>query len=586
MNLNSLTDKLTLMRTSNVMVCEWTGLSMQAAAFSRAGKNLQVLATANTDSVDPTVAFSQVLNSLRTKGWKGKDVIILTPSVMSAMIELPVSPRKPKPVEQMHELVRWEVEPLLMQHQLQWTLGQLMESHGYLSAEQVLEINQTQKQQRLEMSKADRQAGKRFGELALELGYITRDQAQSLFVIQDWLRGEDDEVMCGWSAQGEVDDAPGVWNWLTTATYQSILDKWRELCDEYQLSLVGLMPLTGNSVALIKEAEKHVVVLETTEFMTTSTHLKRHQIVSVQHYANRSASMLDSCLEVFHAENAQHPGIVLAAPPDSMPGLRRSLSSALANEPALVMFDEKEGVSPGLFAAARLFFGLHGAKKISMVRLGGPLPPVMHRPEAQAGALVAGLLFLIIVTEAVMTLQYGKISAEKAELDARLDVLDQAVARIDKQRSEVDKRKAELELQKESQRRMQARLDFFGRELADRAVLVQAILGILQNNVNEQIIVNRVDEMGRRVGFQPPTMPLSKPGVIETDNFNIDAWALTESAAQEFVQNMKLAVAAWDMEVRDIQVIEKTGPMNLAGYSVSLSLIRVISKSELEGGVS
>jgi hypothetical protein len=74
--------------------------------------------------------------------------------------------------------------------------------------------------------------------------------------------------------------------------------------------------------------------------------------------------------------------------------------------------------------------------------------------------------------------------------------------------------------------------------------------------------------------------------LIETDNFNIDAWALTESAAQEFVQNMKLAVATWDLEVRDIQVIEKTGPMNLAGYSVSFSLVRVMSKSELEGSAS
>lgn len=583
MNLKSLTDKLTSLRANNVMVCEWTGLSMHAAAFGRAGKKLEVLASAESDSIDPTVAFSQVLNALRTHGWTGKDVIILTPSVMSAMVELPVSPHKPKPVGQMHELVRWEVEPLLMQHQLQWTMGQLMESHGLLSAEQVHEINQAQKAQKQDANKA---GAKRFGEWALELGYVNREQAQSLFVVQDWLRGEDDEVMCGWSAQGEVTDAPGVWNWLTTATYESLLKKWGELCEEYQLTLVGLMPLTGNSVALIEQADKHVVVLETTEFMTTSTHLKRQQIISVQHYANRSASMLDSCLEVFHAESAQHPGVVLAAPPDSLPGLKRSLSSALANEPALVSFNDKEGLAPGLFAAASLFFGLRGSKKISMVRLGGPLPPTIQRPEVQAGALVAGLLFLIIVTEVVMSVQYGSIKSEKAEIDERAEVLDAAVARIDKQRSEIEKRKAELEQQKENQRRMLARLEFFGNELPDRAILVQAILGILQNNVNEQIVVNRIDEMGRRVGVQPPITPLNKPGVIETDNFNIDAWALTESAAQEFVQNMKLAVAAWSMEVRDIQVIEKNGPMNLAGYSVSLSLVRVISQSELEGGVS
>ena len=585
MNLKQLTDKLKSFRATSVMVCEWTGVSMQAAAINRAGKKLQVLATANSDNIDPTVAFSQILSSLKTQGWKGNNVIVLTPSVMSAMVELPVSPKKPKPVEQMHELVRWEVEPLLMQHQQQWTLGQLMESHGMLSASQVLEINQTQKRYKQEGIKYEH-GTKRFGEVALELGYVTRDQAQSLFVVQDWLRGEDDEIMCGWSAQGEVDDAPGVWNWLTTATYQSLLDKWQELCQDYNLTLAGLMPLTGNSVALIEQAEKHVVVLETTEFMTTSTHLRRQQITSVQHYANRSASMLDSFLEVFHAENAQHPGLVLAAPPDNLPDLKRSLSSALANEPALVMFDQKEGVSPGLFAAGRLFFGLRGSRKISMVRPGGPLPAPMQRPEVQAGALVGGLLFLIVLTEIVMSVQYSSISKEKAEIDQRAEVLDAAVARIDKQRAEIEERKAELARQKENQRRMEARLKFFGNELPDRALLVQAILGILQNNTTEQIVVNRIDEMGRRVGIEPPRTPLNKPGVIETDNFNIDAWALTESAAQEFVQNMKLAVTAWDMEVRDIQVVEKTGPMNLAGYSVSLSLVRVTQTNQVEGSAS
>lgn len=581
MKLKQLTEKLSVIRPNNVMVCEWTGLSMQAAVFNKAGQKLQVLATANSDSIDPPVAFSQILSSLRTQGWQGKNVIVLTPSVLSAMVELPVSPKKPKPINQMHELVRWEVEPLLMQHQLQWTLGQLMESHGMLTPEQVLEINQAQKSQKQEGSKGER-GNKRFGEMALELGYVSREQAQSLFIVQDWLRGEDDDVQCGWSAQGEVDDAPGVWNWLTTATHQSVINKWQELCEDFKLQLAGLMPLTGNSVALIDHAEKHLVVLETTEFITTSSHLKRDRIVSVQHYVNRSASMLDACLEVFHAENTQHPGVVLAAPPNSIPNLRRSLSSALASEPDLVMFDERDGLPPGMFAAGRLFFGLKGAKKISLVRPGGPLPPTWHRTETQAAALVAAMLVLIVISEVTLSLQYAGISKEKAEIDERADVLDAAVDRIKKQREAIEKQKAELIEQKESQRRMEARLEFFGQELPERALLVQAILGVLQNNINEQIVVSRVDEMGRRATVQPAVTPLNKPGMVETDNFNIDAWALTESAAQEFVQNMKLSVTAWDMEVRDIQVIEKAGPMNLAGYSVSMSLVRVISQSELE----
>ncbi len=579
--LDNLTNVLTTLKPNKVMVCEWTGLSMQAAVFDRKGKRLQVLATAESQKIDPAVAFTEILSSLKTQGWNGKHVIVLTPSVMSAMVELPVSPKKPKPINQMHELIRWEVEPLLMQHQLQWTLGQLMESHGMLSAEQVQEINQAQKAQKQEAGKGER--GKRFGEIALELGYVTREQSQSLFVVQDWLRGEDDEVQCGWSAQGEVDDAPGVWNWLATATHQSVMDKWQELCQDYKLQLAGLMPLTGNSVALIDHAEKHLVVLETSEFITTSSHLKRDRIVSVQHYVNRSASMLDACLEVYHAENTQHPGVALAAPPDSIPNLRSSLSSALATEPDLVMFDERDGLSPGMYAAGRLFFGLKGAKKISLVRPGGPLPPTWHRIETQAAAMMAAVLVLILVSEVTIAVQHAAISSQKAEIDERAAVLDQAVERIKKQREAIESKKAELQTQKENQRRMEARLTFFGQELPERALLVQAILGVLQNNINEQIIVNRVDEMGRRATVQPAAAPLNKAGVVETDNFNIDAWALTESAAQEFVQNMKLSVAAWDMEVRDIQVIEKAGPMNLGGYSVSMSLVRVISQSEAEG---
>lgn len=192
------------------------------------------------------------------------------------------------------------------------------------------------------------------------------------------------------------------------------------------------------------------------------------------------------------------------------------------------------------------------------------------------------MLVLIVISEITMSIQHASISKEKAEIDERADVLDAAVDRIKKQREAIDKQKAELAEQKENQRRMQARLEFFGQELPERALLVQAILGVLQNNINEQIIVTRVDEMGRRATVQPSATPLNKPGVIETDNFNVDAWAMTESAAQEFVQNMKLSVAAWDMEVRDIQVVEKTGPMNLAGYSVSMSLVRVVPEAELE----
>ncbi|HET8807951.1 MAG TPA: hypothetical protein VFM76_06205, partial [Methylophaga sp.] len=545
---------------------------------------LQVTAQAEAEYLNPAEALEHILVSLKQQGWQGKQTIVLTPSAMSAMVELPVSPKKPKPIGQMHELVRWEVEPLLMQHQSQWTLGFLLECYGFISAEQANEIQETQKKQTQSLGAPrgpDRPASKRYGELALEFGYVTREQVQSLFVVQDWLRSEEDEVQCGWSPQGEVEDAPGVWNWLVTACYASTLHKWQELCEDNGLQLSGLMPSTGNSLALLDQADKSSIILESNALTTTALCLHRQNVIAVHHHVNRGGSMLDAILEVYHSENiSQNPAVLLACPAEQLPQLQETLKAAIGHEVNLLPEHNPEAISPAALASARNFFNMKGGNRISLVRQGGPLPPPLQRQENQAVILFAGIIFLILLAETFTYFQHSAVSAEKAEIDARAKVLDDAIARINAQRAEIDKRKAELETQQQNQRRMESRLAFFGEEMPERAMLVQAILGIVQNTVNEQIIINRIDEMGRRVGIQPDSAPVTRPGYIVKDNFNIDAWALTESAGQEFVQNMKLAVAAWDMEVRDIQVMEKIGPMNMPGYSVSMSLLHLIPQSE------
>ncbi|MEX0615423.1 MAG: hypothetical protein WD177_05890, partial [Methylophaga sp.] len=301
MNLNELKDKLLQLHSKSVLICEWDAHVLRGVVFSRKGKKLHVDAQAEADELNPADSLKKVLAELRSQNWQGNQVLVLTPSAMSAMIELPVSPKKPKPVDQMHELMRWEIEPLLMQHQSQWTLGHLLEYHGLLNENQVKEINEMQKRQSQAVGgvKPDRQSLKRFGELALELGFLTRDQVQSVFVVQDWLRSEYDEVMCGWSPQGEVEDAPGVWNWLVTAAYASTYTLWSELCDSFKLNLIGLMPLTGNSLALCERTDKLSVLLETTPLTTTALRLQKQHVTGVHHYLNHSASMLDACLEVY-----------------------------------------------------------------------------------------------------------------------------------------------------------------------------------------------------------------------------------------------------------------------------------------------
>lgn len=565
---------------NQLMVCEWDAQVLSATVFTRKGKTLQVFAKSEADELDPSKAFAAVLKDLRSQGWQDKQMVMLTPSAMSAIVELPVSPKKPKTIEQMHELVRWEIEPLLMQHQSQWTLGHLMESRELLTSEQVTEINTAQKRaaQTIGGVRPDRKSLKRFGEMAMEMGFVTREQVQPLFVVQDWLRGEEDIVQCGWSAQGEVEDAPGVWNWQVFAAYASTLSHWSALAESHHLQLLGVMPLTGNSLGLFKSNDKSSLLIETTSLMTSSAQLNKQGYVnSLKHFINRGASMLEACLEIYHAENTSlQPAIYLSAPPYKSEELGATLAATIGHDVSLLPANNPEQVSPGAMAAARNIFNLKGGSHIALIRPDGPLPPLWHRQEVQLAGILAGFLVLVLVAEVFMFFDHRKVSAQKAEIDARAKVLDEAIATINAQRAAIESRKAELEDKQDSQQRMEARLRFFGEQLPDRGLVVKAILGVLQNTVNEQIVVHRIDEMGRRVGIQPSSSQPNQPGMVELDNFNIDAWAMTESAAQEFVQKMKLAVAQWSMDIRDIQVIEKIGPMNMAGFSVSMSLIHVV----------
>lgn len=574
--------QLQRLRDSSVMICEWDTHAMRAAVFQRKKKTLQITARAASDEALPDRALADIVNDLRKQGWQGKNVIVLTPSAVNTLVELPVTPKKPKPVEQMHELVRWEAEPVLMQHQLQWSIGQLLRNRGLLTHEQVSEVSEKQKRQQ----RAAGQSAIRFGDMAVEMGYATEDDITHSNELQDWLSGEDDQIICGWSGQGEVADAPGVWQWWVSAIYSAVVDKWDELCRDLDLNLTGMMPLTGNALALADTESKATMLLETSTLSTSAMLIQRQNVTAVSEFIHPQQENDTACLEAYHAINAPAKvAIQLACPAVQLPELARHLEDTLDSTPTVLPASEQAGVSPGMQAVAQHVFRLDGHKRICLIRRSGPQPPPMYRQEVQATALVAGLFLLIIATEVVQIIEHRQVAAEKAEIDERAEVLDAAVERIEKQKEAINAKKAELEKQRADQERMQARLDFFGQKLPERALLVQAVLGLLQSTVSEQIVLNRIDEMGRRVGLREDQAPTIRPGMVELDNFNVDAWAMTESAAQEFVQNMKVASAPWDMEVRDIQVFEKIGPMKMEGFAVSMSLLRV-KEASTEGSGS
>lgn len=584
MNLNNLSalKNISFGRPSQILVCESDGLSLKGAVISREGSRLVTHQYAVSNQLDPGVALNEVIHSIRTNGWTGNQAVLLTPAAMSSLIELPINPKKPKPLAQMQALIRWEAEPLLMQQQNQWSIGYLMIKQGLMTLEQVNHIRSVQQANKpagMGIGAQQRSNFQRFGELALEHGYVDKERLNSFIQCQSWLRSDEEDIECGWQAQGPVKDAPGIYNWLISCVYKSLMGRWVEAFKTNGITLRQVFPLTGASNGLLKTNNTDQLLIESGPGIVTTTGLHKGLVSQFQVNHSIALESYEACLEAFHAANTDSIEEVWLS---SYRDIDNQLYPALEDvfgKPVHFLggVDPVTRVSPGMLGAASQVTGLVSNVICVPVEVGGPKPPFIQRQEVQLAGLAVALLLLIMASEVTMHIQETRVVEQKTVLDERAKTLDEAVKRITAINDQIEARKNLLKQQQANQQRMEARMAFFGEELPERNMLLQAVLGTLQNALNDHIVINSIDEMGKRLPMMAATQSM-QTDFIELDNFNIDAWSLSESAAQEFIQALKDSATTWNVIVRDVQIIERSGPLELDGYAVALSLVKVIPR--------
>lgn len=576
-------------KAKSLLVCETDGFLLRGTVLVRSGTELVPVYSAESVQADMADAVADLIKKLKADGWEGGNAVLLSPTVLSTLIELPVSPQKPRPLIQMQELVRWEAEPLLMQHTTQWSVGNLLVGRGYMTEEQaaaVMDLQQGKANPAGGLVLADTFSLRRFGELAEELGYIKRSQLNACLAGQEWLKSDDETIECGWSAQGEVSDVPGTFNWLVTCVNKGLLQRWTHVFQKQGVILQSMYPLAGCSSTLLPAKSDASVVLEAHNGMAFVARLVDDKITSQYLYLNPAKQSLELCLESYHALHASSSDALWLAAQHDDEGLSEELNHALDCElTSLNIAPISDKLSPGMLGAGVHAFGLTGSKRLANARLGGPLPEFWQRVEVRAIALLLALFVVIMTMEASLMIRDNSISKQKAELDAQWNVINSAMRRIKGDIKQVEQRKAELKEQQSNQQREQQRMSFFGKELPERAALVQAILGVLQQSTGEDVVINSIDELGKRVTLMPPpTLNDKKDTRVEVENFNLEAWALSETAAQTFIQDMQQAIEPWNMEVRDSQVIARLGPLNLDGFVVSMRLVKLREADDVNQG--
>lgn len=575
-------------KAKSLLVCETDGFIMRGVVFTRAGKELAVLHKTQSQQANMADAVAELVKRLKEDGWEGGDAVLLSPTVLSTLIELPVNPKKPRPLAQMQELVRWEAEPLLMQHTTQWSVGHLLVGRGYMTEEQadaVMDLQQAKPNPAGGLELSDKFALRRFGELAEELGYIRSSQLKACLAGQEWLKSDDEEIECGWVAQGEVPDVSGTYNWLVSCTNKSLLQRWTKTFSTQGVALRAMYPLAGCSATLLADDVSPAVIMESHADLSMVLQLLDGNIAAQYLYVNPAKTPIQLCLESYHTLNpAATDSIYLANWRDNDPLLANELTDTL--DVKLSSLNEtpiSDSISPGMLGAGLHALALAGLKRTTEVRIGGPLPALWQRIEVRAAALFLALFLTIAGAELSLLVRDHLVQSHKTEVDAQWALIDGAMNRIKGDIKQVEQRKTLIKEQEQQHLRTEARLAFFGEDVPNRVALVQAILGILQTAVSDDVIITKIDELGKRATLMPTVIVTPKDSRIEVENFNLAAWALSEKSAQSFIQTMKEAVAPWGLEVRDSRVFARPGPLGIqGGFAVSMRIVKLVSAETIE----
>lgn len=566
MNVKSLLHRLPLMGgASSVLVCETDGFSLCGAVFVRDGEGVKPEYVAQSEALEYRQAVDEVVAEVRRRGWQGKRAVLLTPAVFSALVELPVSPRKPRTGPQMQELVRWELEPLLMQHAVGLAIGQVMLRRGYLDAGQITEIMDRQQGKLPKGSLGDGHGAvysfKRFGELAVEMGHASREQVDECLMRQSWLKAESEDTTCGWTPQQprQADDAAGdeddgIYPWLASGANAGMLRQWGQAFAACKVQLDDVYPLVGAAAELLEQDDGALLLAPLPQGVTGMRIVQGALATLRQQPRAPAATALETCLESYHdLIGPEIRAVWLTTREDGARGLVDELAALTGREVQLLAAPDAQ-VSADMAGAALLVLVNEPPRFVAPVSVRGPQPPLWQRVEARAVAAAVLLLLVLVTLEITLQVRQHMARAEFNRADVAKKQFDDVVKAAQAKVDAVNKLKAEIAEKQTELNDKTARFDFFAIELPERSKLVQTLLADLSSTVTEDVVIDVLEET--------PNL-----------GYRVAGWALSETAAQQFIQTFQSTVAALELDVADPLVRAQTGRLGLPGYGFYFRLV-------------
>ncbi len=558
----------------SMLVFETDGFTLYGALAHAGVTALEFEAVGRSRATDFSTAVGEVLEQLRaqTKKRLPKKAVLITPSAITTLVELPVNPEAPRPKAQMSELVRWELEPLFAQQNEIWSIGALLMGRGYIDAAQRREIAA---EMELRSEPGTGRITVRFGELALDLSYVTREQVDECLALQEKLVLFDDEVISGWTPQSLHDDEEEreQFAWLAAGVGDAMRKQWAVAFRRHGIFLGWVYPQLGSVFGGFgsggSSRDQVLVDIHQEQFAVLRGRPGNLASLRIEPCHDGMASP-DNCAGLCHEQmRPDIKTVYLSIVDDLFEGISSGLGRRLEREISPVQLPKKLPATAGSIPKQRLSsmagvaahsLGQSSVNSLPRVEAQPPKPSLYKRKELWPYAAVTAVLLAVVGYDISLRVEIWQNKQELVRLDAQYKeklqlkkITDSTVSQVNALEKQEVKKQALLEKKHHS-------LRMLGGMIMHRQNLVPGLLRAIGKAAGDEVLLDSVEEGARQSGFR------------------LVGWALTDTAGQLFLNRLNKTLSPWNYQVSDPQISSGKGRLGVYGYTLEIWLSPVRDK--------
>ncbi len=561
-----------------ILLAESDGFVLRAVVVHAESGQVKAEAWADSRAVEPSIAVADVCAQLTEKlGGLPKKGYMITSGMVSALLELPVEPDKPRATKQMQELIRWEIDPFISEFDDLWNIGAILQGSGYLLAEQRVEVV---RELEIRVAEGDRSL-QRFGELALARGFITREQLEACLSIQEKLVSRDVNLSCGWALQqwGEEEDLQYTWlvggmTDLRRKHWFASFAKAGVHLEQFYSTFAAVVPLLA---AQPGAGAEHLILELHQEQIACLRVLDDKTIVSLQVVPRPMSDDEVNTVCTTLCTEQMRSGIdriylhsALPLPATLMPVLGGNLSREVVMlscsdlDPSELSLPVSECLA--LYGLAHCLLGVNKKFKPLSIAASDPPPPIWKNLELWRYAVPVVFCLGLVGHLVWSQLHLANLQQQKVALEVERTEKSSLDSAVNQMSSEVSDYSRQVASKKVSLKQVTKKLRLLEGVLIKRKTQIPLLLRALANSINPYVVIDELVETRNPAGFQLKT------------------WAIHDASAQKFAKELESNMVKLGYMVANIELKTATGRTGVRGYGVDIFLIEMADGESADAG--